>query len=146
MGIKTLTSISSRHMGERGGDDESVKSTSFTMESFSAFHVPVFQRDQKGWHLFFPERRFSRRFTHAAPRFPYLPGWSSLAHVNTTSLSFPSSSPFPSIRSINRRSRHSVFFFHFNLNVTSHFISSRSFLSYSGKSKVHLSILLSYSI
>ena len=90
------------------------------------------------------------------PRFPYLPGWSPLAHVNTTSPSFPSSSLFPYIHSINRRSPHSVFSFSFQSQhsrhfapieiVTSHFISSRSFLSYCGQSKVHLSFLLSYSI
>lgn len=70
-----------------------------------------------------------------------------LAHVNTTSPSFPSSSPFPSIHSINRRSPHSVFSFSFQSQhsrhfalieiVRSHFISCRSFLSYSGQSKVH---------
>ena len=90
------------------------------------------------------------------PRFSYLPGWSCLAHVNTTSPSFPLSSPFPSIHSINRRSPYSVFSFPFQSHysrhfapieiVTSHFVSSRSFLSYSGQSKVRLSFLLSYSI
>ena len=151
----TLTSSSSRHIGERGGDDESVKPP-LLLWKVSLRSMFQYFRGIKKAGTFFSWNAGSAVASPMGPRFPYLPGWSPLAHVNTTSPSFPSSSPFPSIHSINRRSPHSVFSFSFQSQhsrhfapieiVTSYFVSSRSFLSYSGQSKFHLSFLLSYSI